>query len=230
MDWQAWHADYDRPDSGLARRLRVVQRHIRQALDTCPPGPLRVVSICAGQGRDLLEVLAEHPRRHDVRARLVELDARNADVARRQSAAAGLDRVEVVTGDAALTDHYLDIAPADLVLLCGIFGNITIEAIERTIGFCPGLCRTGGTVIWTRHPEPPDVIPAVCAWFEERGFDRRWLSAPDAGFGVGVHRFTGAEQPLESGERMFEFVGYDVLERLQRGSAEQTGVPGQFES
>jgi hypothetical protein len=34
-----------------------------------------VISLCAGQGRDLLGVLADHPRREDVRARLVELDA-----------------------------------------------------------------------------------------------------------------------------------------------------------
>ncbi|GHD35622.1 hypothetical protein GCM10010335_31060 [Streptomyces galbus] len=30
--------------------------------------------MCAGQGRDLIGVLAGHPRRDDVRARLVELD------------------------------------------------------------------------------------------------------------------------------------------------------------
>lgn len=77
MDWQAWHDTYDVPDSWMARRLRAVQDRIREALDTAPPGPLRVVSVCAGQGRDLVDVLADHPRRDDVAARLVELDPGN---------------------------------------------------------------------------------------------------------------------------------------------------------
>lgn len=210
MDWQVWHDDYERPDSSLARRLRVVQDQIRQALDTAPLGPLRVVSLCAGQGRDLLEVLADHPRRADVRARLVELDAHIAAVA--SAAAARLDGVEVVVGDAALIDHYRDLAPADLVLVCGVFGNITPEDVERTVDCCTRLCATGGTVIWTRHPHPPGRVPQVCAWFEDRAFTRVWLSDPSEPFGVGVHRFAGRPRPVTPGVRMFDFVGYDALD------------------
>ncbi|MCC8244857.1 class I SAM-dependent methyltransferase [Saccharothrix luteola] len=212
MDWHGWHADYDRPDSALARRLLAVQAQVRAALDDSPPGPLRVVSLCAGQGRDLLEVLADHPRRHDVRARLVELDPRNAAIAEATARATGLTGVEVLTADASLTDHYRDLAPADLVLVCGVFGNITDEDIERTVDHCAQLCRTGGTVIWTRHRGAPDRVPLICEWFEQRGFDRRWLSDPDAGFGVGAHRFQGEPRPPAAGARMFTFVGYEVLE------------------
>jgi hypothetical protein len=206
VDWRTWHDEYDQPDSWMARRLVVVQHWIRQVLDGAPPGPLRVVSLCAGQGRDLLEVLADHPRRDDVRARLVELDPRNTAVAE----AAGVPGVEVRTGDASLTRQYAGMVPADLVLVCGVFGNITDEDIRRTVGFCTQLTRTGGTVIWTRHREPPDLVPAVCAWFEEEGFERRWVSPPDVDFGVGVHRFAGRSRPLEEA-RMFTFVGYDRL-------------------
>lgn len=211
MDWVAWHGDYQRPDSSLARRLHVVQTQIRAALDACPPGPLRMVSLCAGQGHDLLGVLADHPRRHDVRARLVEIDARNTAVAGQK--ADGLPGVEVVTGDAALTDHYQHLVPADLVLVCGVFGNIIHADIERTIDFCTQLCAAGGTVIWTRHRGVPDRVPLICEWFERRGFQRRWLSAPGAGFGVGVHRFAGPPQPLATGQRMFTFASHDELTR-----------------
>jgi hypothetical protein len=76
VDWARWHDRYDE-DSPLARRLVVVQERIRELLDRAPAGPIRVVSICAGQGRDLLPVIASHARRDDVRARLVELDPRN---------------------------------------------------------------------------------------------------------------------------------------------------------
>jgi hypothetical protein len=172
---------------------------------------LKVISLCAGEGRDLLEVLAGHPRRDDVRARLVELDPRNSERARASAERAGLVGVEIVTGDASLLDHYAELAPADLVLVCGVFGNITDADIRRTIGGCRELCKTGGTVIWTRHRRDPDRVPQICEWFEALGFELRWLSAADEGYGVGVHRFGGAPPPLRRGSRLFEFAGADVL-------------------
>jgi hypothetical protein len=205
-DWYSWHAGYDTSGSALARRLAAVQQRITATLDLAGPGPLRVISLCAGQGRDLLDVLAIHPRRHDVTARLVELDPRNAALAGRAAEAAGLDSVEVRVGDAALTDQYAGMVPADLVLVCGIFGNISVADVEATIGYAGQLCATGGTVVWTRHRRPPDLVPRVCDWFAEHGFEQRWLSAPDDGFGVGAHRFAGRPRPLERGRRMFTFV------------------------
>lgn len=216
MDWHAWHAEYEAPDSSLGRRLRVVQDKIRAAMDGCPPGPLRIISLCAGQGRDLLPVLADHPRAADVTARLVELDPRNSQAAEQMSKAAGLHQVEVVTADAALTDHYQGMAPADIVLACGLFGNITDEDIKHTIASCRQLCATGGTIIWTRGRTAPDKVPSICDWFREHDFDLRWLSEPDAGFGVGVHRYIGVSCPLTPGVRMFSFIGYDELKKAEQ--------------
>lgn len=213
MDWHEWHDTYDSPGSSLGRRLALVQERIRAALDDAPPGPLTAVSVCAGQGRDLIGVLADHPRGPDVRARLVELDGRNVEVARRAAAAAGLTGVEVVAGDASSTDHYAGLAPADLVLVCGTLGNITDADVERTLDHCTRLCRTGGTVVWTRNRKAPDLVPQVCAWLEERGFERLWVSDPALTQAVGAHRFTGEPRPLARGERMFTFVGYDTLRR-----------------
>jgi SAM-dependent methyltransferase len=224
MDWSAWHDQYDVADSWMARRLRTVQAQVRAALSDAPAGGLKVISLCAGEGRDLLDVLAEHPRRDDVRARLVELDPRNTAVALEWAGRAGLHQVEVVTGDASLIGHYEDMAPADLVLVCGVFGNIADADIEHTIAACNQLCKTGGTVIWTRHRAVPDRVPLICEWFEAQGFELRWLSAPDAGFGVGVHRFVGAPQPLRRRTRLFEFVGYDVLRQaVAAGSLGRNG-------
>lgn len=207
MDWVRWHADYDDASSPLAHRLRAVQEQIRGALDRAPAGPVGVVSMCAGQGRDLLEVLATHPRRRDVRARLVELDPDNAAVAR----SAGLAGVEVVENDAGLVDAYRGAVPADLVVACGVFGNITDADIERTVTVCGQLCREGGTVVWTRHRRSPDLVPAICAWFERGGFDRVAVTQPELGYGVGAHRRSRAPEPIEAGARMFTFVGAHAL-------------------
>jgi hypothetical protein len=211
-DWVAWHGAYDEPDSALTRRLHAVQDRIRDALDLAPPGPVRALSLCAGQGRDLIGVLAGHPRRDDVMARLVELDPRNSEAAAEAARAAGLVGVDCVTGDASHTDAYVGAIPAELILACGVFGNITDTDIERTISILPQLCAHGGYVVWTRNRKPPDITPALCQWFEKYGFEQCWLAGPELGdYGVGMHRFTGTPEPLERGVRMFTFVGYDVL-------------------
>ncbi|MFI6833685.1 class I SAM-dependent methyltransferase family protein [Kribbella sp. NPDC050241] len=209
MDWSTWHDEYDDPGSVLSQRLKVVQTQLRAALEDCPAGPLRIVSLCAGQGRDVLEVLADHPRRGDVHARLVELDPEIADGAASAARALGLDQVEVRAGDAALVDQYAGMVPADIVLACGIFGNISDEHIQRTIAALPQLCRSGAPVIWTRHRDDPDLVPQICSWFESRDFEPLYLSEPSAGFGVGVHRYTGTPEPLIPGTHLFTFRRYD---------------------
>ncbi|HET9168484.1 MAG TPA: class I SAM-dependent methyltransferase [Actinospica sp.] len=212
MDWKAWHERYDDPASDFSKRLATVRDRIRDALDQAPAGPLRAISLCAGQGRDLIPLLAEHPRGRDVRARLVELDADNTAFARALVAEAGLDHVEVVTGDASLTDHYLDLSPADLVLICGVYGNLRMPDIENTVAACAALVKTGGTVVWTRGRRPElDAVPNICAWYERHGFEQLWLEDPSVQMCVGAHRHTGPAVPLEPGVSLFEFIGYDVL-------------------
>jgi hypothetical protein len=207
-DWLAWHRPYDEAGSPLQLRLAAVQAHIRRALGACPPGPIRVVSMCAGQGRDLLEVLVEHPRRADVTARLVELDERNVDQARSAVDGAGLTGVEVVKADASSTSTYEPLVPADLLLVCGVFGNITDADIRTTVGALSSLCAPGATVIWTRYPRDPDLLPSVDGWFRDAGFELVSLETGPGGsqFGVGVHRLTALAQPYRPGVRLFSFL------------------------
>jgi hypothetical protein len=189
-DWAAWHAAYDDPSSPLALRLRLVRLRLSEAIDRAPPGPVRLVSLCAGQGRDVIGVLPGHPRRDDVRAVLVESDPRNAEAARGAAARAGLGRVEVREADAGAVAGFADALPADVLLLCGIFGNVSDEDIKRTVQASPAMCTPGATVIWTRHRRPPDVTAAVRAWFAASGFDELAFDAPGPGtmIGLGAHR------------------------------------------
>ncbi len=203
-DWVEWHAAYEEAGSALSRRLAEVQAQIRAALDGAAPGPVRVVSMCAGQGHDILGVLADHPRRADVTGRLVELDPHNAEAAR-QAAPAGID---VVTGDAAVTDAYAGAVPAGLVLACGVFGNISDADIAYTIGCLPQLCAPGATVVWTRHTEEPDLTPEIRGRFAGAGFTEVSFAAlAGTSVSVGAHRFTRAPEPLRPGVRMFTFTG-----------------------
>ena len=206
-DWLAWHASYDEPGSALQRRLAVVQGHVSAALAACPPGPIRVVSMCAGQGRDLLGPLADHPRRDDVTARLVELDGRNVARARAAVSAAGLDGVEVVQGDASPTDAYEGAVPTDVVLACGVFGNVSDDDVRTTIDGLSMLCAVGATVVWTRHPREPSLLPAIDGWFRAAGFELVALDVDAEGrrFGVGMHRLAVEPAPFRQGIRLFTF-------------------------
>ena len=131
-DWVAWHGAYEDPTSSLSARLRRVRHHLAQALDRAPAGPVSVVSLCAGQGRDVIGVLPGHPRRDDVRAVLVEWDEPIAASARQSAATAGLGQVEVRVADAGLVASFADALPADVLFLYGIFGNVSDRDIRRT--------------------------------------------------------------------------------------------------
>jgi hypothetical protein len=205
-NWVDWHLAYDIDDSPLRRRLGIVQRRVRDALDQCAPGPIRIISVCAGQGRDVIGALTDHPRREDVRARLVELDPQNCDFAR-ASAPPG---VEVVCGDASVTSTYAGATPAEIVLACGVFGNISDADIVNTINALPSLCAPDAIVVWTRHRKPPDRTVEIRKWFGTAGFTEIAFDGPDGFvFGVGANRLTVPPVPFRDDVKMFEFVGSD---------------------
>jgi hypothetical protein len=210
VDWTSWHEGYEDPNSELGRRLALVQSQLRATLDQAPPGPIRAISVCAGQGHDIIGVLADHPRREDVSARLVELDEQNVQLARAAAGAMSLDRVEVIARDASMTDAYVGAVPADVILICGVFGNVAADDIANTIAHLGQLCAPEATVIWTRHRRAPDLVPRIRETFEHAGFGEiAFADAPP--FGVGTNRLLGAPQPLRRGVKMFDFVGYEAL-------------------
>lgn len=208
QDWVDWHRRYDQPESSLHLRLESIQGHIARALDAQPPGEIRLLSMCAGQGRDVLGALRDHVRRADVRALLVELDPRNVESGRAEIARLGLTHVRVVEGDASTTSAYSDIVPADLALVCGVFGNIVDDDIRTTINTLPSLLADGAAVVWTRYPREPDLLPRIDGWFHAAGFDTVAIETGEGGahYGIGVHRFVGEPTAYAAGVRMFSFV------------------------
>ena len=205
-----WHRSYDTEGSPLRLRLAIVQDYLGDAIERVPAGrTIRLLSLCAGRGTDVIEVLARHPRAHDLHARLVELDPDLAGRARADAATAGLDQIDVVTGDASTTDAAVGAVPADVLLACGIFGNVSDADLRHFVEHASGLCAPAATVIWTRHRRPPDRTVDLRSWFASAGFDELGFTAPDpAGLvGVGAHRLTRDPDPFVAGERLFTFVG-----------------------
>ena len=170
-----------------------------------------MLSACAGDGRDILGVLAEPAYRpgprSEVAVSLLETDARNLARAERFCRDAGLAGVRLLDRDAGVSDSYLDAAPAELVLMCGVFGNLTDADARRLVEFLPALCRPGGTLIWTRSRRAPDLTPALREWLAAAGFTELAFTAPPGVLGsVGAHRHDGEPVPLVPGQQLFTFV------------------------
>jgi hypothetical protein len=215
-DWYAWHDTYEDADSTLARRLTVIQGWLRQALDQLPAGPVRLISMVAGQARDVEGVLRDHPRAGDVSGRIVELDRRNSAVAREALSRIAGDRIEVVTGDASQADAYLGATPAEILVVVGLFGNIAEADIERTIRLLPGFAAPGGYVVWSRgvgRRGAVDLNPTVRQWFAQAGFTELEHTYIDGHQGLGFHRFDGTPTPFPAGAKLFEFVGWEQANR-----------------
>lgn len=205
-DYEQWHRRYDDPTSDLSWRLRTVQGYIRQAIER-HPGRIRILSCCSGDGRDVLEVLAKRNDSERISAVLVEAHRGIANRARR-SAAEVAARVDVRTADAGVTDTYLGAVPAEVVLLVGIFGNISDTDLDLTIATAPALCGPAATLLWSRARARGDLNGLVRARFAAAGFTELDYATLDIDTwpAVGAVRYDGPPTPLSPGKQLFTFL------------------------
>ena len=199
-DWVAWHEAYDSPTGSLTRRLERVRVRLDGVLRAAPSAPT-VLSLCTGDGRDLLGAeLARRPRR----AVLVELDP---DLASRAAeAAAPHDWAEVRCADATDVVAFADVVPVDVLMLCGVLGNVDPDDVEHIARRCAGLVKPGGVVIWTRGGGDPDLRPDARAAFVAAGYEELAFDGSDDVFGVGVSWLVEPAPAPRPGDTLFEFV------------------------
>ena len=115
--------------------------------------------------------------------------------------------MEVVNADASTTSAYAHAVPANIVLVCGVFGNVTDEDVKRTVDQLPALCAAGATVIWTRGTFEPDLTPNIRAWFEGSGFaELAFIAIPNTTAGVGAAQLVASPRTFEPAVRLFTFL------------------------
>jgi hypothetical protein len=208
-DYVKWHEAYDDPNSDLSWRLKQAQTYIRHALDHLA-GPVTVLSLCAGDGRDVLQVLADRDDSSRVHATLIELHPILVKRAREFAAEAGLTGVTVRSQDAGNTTAYAGSVPADLLIMMGIFGNISEDDVHRTIETAPQLCRPGATLLWSRSTSGSCQNASVRGWLSEAGFTELDYLEFDQDGGeraaLGSARYDGPPQTLAAGQQLFTFL------------------------
>ncbi|GAA3637072.1 hypothetical protein GCM10022223_64690 [Kineosporia mesophila] len=208
-DYVSWHDAYDDPGSALSWRLSRVRHHITATLNGRPGEPITAVSLCAGDGRDLIGVLSARPDADRVEGVLVKLSPELAARARAAAGERGL-RIRVLTADAGAAATYAGLVPADLVLMVGVFGNITDGDLEELIRAAPAFCRSGATLVWSRGRDDDirDLNDAVRGWFAEAGFSELAYETMEDGekAALGVVRYDGGPVPMDFARRLFSFV------------------------
>ena len=190
------------------QRLETVQKHLAECLDIAPPGPLRIVSICAGDGRDVIGVLRSHARREDVTAWLVELSPESVAHGICQATSAGLEsRVTFLNEDATIYETYKNIAPADIVLACGVWGHVPPEGRMPFVRALASFCKPGGCMLWSRGvAKGMQHLRVVESLFSSPPWEKVALSfTPDNKWAVAIHRYCGPPRELPDSGQIFHF-------------------------
>lgn len=209
-DWYEWHDLYN-TEPKLQQRLEIVQEYIAHSLNASPSGAIRIVSVCAGDGRDLLGTLKNHPRINDVYARLVELNPQLVERGRATIESLGLTKqIEFINGDATLSTNYPGAVPADIVIVCGVFGNLAEEAeLNRLLDNLSFLSKPGAFVIWTRgHSNGIPYSETVRKILRASDFEEVNFQLTATGdMGIGIHRYLGENLPQPKEQQLFVFAG-----------------------
>ncbi len=206
-NWDRW-PDRAYQLTSYQDRLRLVQQHLAEAIQSAPPGPIRILSICAGDGRDLIEVLSEHERRADVSAVLIELSPKSVARGIQSAIEAGIENaVAFRNTDATRWSAYRGLIPADIVILCGVWGHVPVRQRARLTSALASICAVGGCVIWSRGvSRGMERLPQIQTHFNARSWKVAELRfTPASDWAVATYRFLGAAQPVPDNEQIFNF-------------------------
>src|SRR5919204_972732 len=199
MDWAKWH-DLYKVSTPLKERLIAVREQIAAAAAKVTGQSWHLVSICAGDGRDVIGTVAASDARPDVHATLIESNP--ALVTRGQAAVEQLGLARRITfrcADATQSSTYVDLRPAQIIVLSGVFGNLTERGVQRLIAALPSLCDREASVIWTRNlfDDGEKATQIIRECFVAADFTEKVLVRTPLGFfAVGTHSFRGVRRPL----------------------------------
>ena len=205
--WSGWPQDAYRREH-YQQRLRTVQAHLAECLDRAPDGSVRIVSVCAGDGRDVIGVLQSHRRRNDVEAWLVELDGQSVAAGVQHATASGLEQmVNFIHGDATDYSAYTNFVPCDVALVCGVWGHVPAHERALLVRALASFCKPGASVIWTRGvSKRMSRLDDIQSQFGGSSWERTCLSfTPDDEWAVGTHRYCGPPLELPARGPIFHF-------------------------
>ena len=209
MDWNAWHHKYN-TDTELNARLSQVKICIDEALRALPPGKVNVISLCSGDGRDLIELLPTHARRADVSGWLLECHESLVETAQQAIHQQGLKTtLHACVADATDARSYATIPPAHLIILAGVFGSVETDEIPRLLRNLQILCAPAAYVVWTQNlytEEGQHRSVILRQALNTQSFTSvKLLTTPQQRYHIGLHQYHGKPVNLPLDDRLFTF-------------------------
>lgn len=153
--------------------------------------------------------------RQDVHATLIESNP--ALVTRGQAVVDHLGlagRITFRCADVTHSSTYVDLRPAQILVLSGVFGNLKERDVQRLIAALPSLCEREASVIWTRNlfDDGEEATQIIRQCFVAADFTEEVVVRTPCGlFAVGTHAFRGVRRPLPVNTTLFEFTGVAVI-------------------
>jgi hypothetical protein len=206
--WNGWSDSAYRKQS-YQHRLLLVQQHLSECLDNAPPGIIRIVSLFAGDGRDVLGVINTHPRRSDVLATFIEQSSPAVASGFRRAAELGLaSATTFLNKDATEYEAVQGITPANIILLCGVWGHVPHDDRAQLIQAVTSLCTPNGRLIWTRGISKGIAkLEQIEGLFARTQWEKVQIRiTPGNQWAVATYRFLGTPLPRPKSGQIFHFM------------------------
>jgi hypothetical protein len=206
-DYVEWHKKYDDPSSPSSLRLRMIQAMLTKVL-AANAGPLRLLSLAAGDARDILDVLEQRPADVPrIAGRMIEILPELVATAQSRIAAIG-SPLEMVEDDAGDPQNLIGHIPADVVLLIGIMGNVSDDDDDYLADVVASFCAPGALMIWSRGHDNVEMVRRIRGRLADAGFvDQRFWPVPNGTYGLGTARWPDKPTPpLPMDRKLFTFI------------------------
>lgn len=178
--WEDFYLAYSDQESDLDNRLSIIREYVKKELNR---NTKSVLSICGGRGLDLIDLTELQT------AYIVDND---------EKAIGYIDsKINFLLRDAELSDSYLDIPKADLLICVGFLSSIDLQSIKDFISFFPQILNKGGILIWTAKSDNIEFLQEIESLLEEYQF--HYIEKKNTGlnrFVCGKHRFYGEPQQI----------------------------------
>ena len=156
-EWEEFYLAYLDEKTDLPSRLNITRNYIKDSLCNSK----NILSICGGKSLDILDLLS-----NDKTLYILDNDEDAMLYVKSNSG----NNVKFFLNDAQMSNSYLDIPKADLLVCSGFIGAIDPEYIKKFISFIRCLIVKDGNVIWTLKNDDLQHIEYVKSIFKSFDF------------------------------------------------------------
>jgi SAM-dependent methyltransferase len=175
--WGDFYLAYSEQESDLQSRLSIIRQYIKKELNR---NTKNVLSICGGRGLDLVDLTELQD------AYIIDNDEPAMDHVS--------NNIKFLLRDAELSNSYLDIPKADLIICVGFLSSIEPESIEDFISFLPQILNKGAILIWSAKYKNVEEIEYLLEKYKFHYIEKKNTDLNR--FVCAKHRFYGESQQI----------------------------------